>query len=134
MLARDINPSRLEKAKMMLSKLVDELDNDKVGLIVFAGDAYKLPITSDFVSAKMFLSSIDPNMGSYSRDSNRKAISLAMNSFTWMKVPIKRLSCAGLQMEKIMEHDAVAMAAEAAKKGIRVDRNRFSTRISYSDE
>ena len=63
MLARDINPSRLEKAKMMLSKLVDELDNDKVGLIVFAGDAYtQLPITSDFVSAKMFLSSIDPNM------------------------------------------------------------------------
>lgn len=51
MMAKDIAPNRLEKAKMMLSKLVDELDNDKIGLIVFAGDAYtQLPITSDFVS------------------------------------------------------------------------------------
>lgn len=59
MMAKDIAPNRLEKAKMMLSKLVDELDNDKIGLIVFAGDAYtQLPITSDFVSAKMFLNTI----------------------------------------------------------------------------
>ena len=63
MMAKDIAPNRLEKAKMMLSKLVDELDNDKIGLIVFAGDAYtQLPITSDFVSAKMFLNTINPNM------------------------------------------------------------------------
>ena len=56
MLAQDIHPNRLEKAKQMLSKLTDSFSNDKVGLIVFAGDAFtQLPITSDYISAKMFL-------------------------------------------------------------------------------
>ena len=59
MLAQDVQPSRLEKAKRLISRLVDELDNDKVGMIVFAGDAFtQLPITSDYISAKMFLESI----------------------------------------------------------------------------
>ena len=63
MLAEDVSPNRLEKAKQMLSKLTDGFSNDKVGLIVFAGDAFtQLPITSDYISAKMFLSSINPNM------------------------------------------------------------------------
>ena len=52
MLAQDVQPSRLEKAKRLVSRLVDELDNDKVGMIVFAGDAFtQLPITSDYISA-----------------------------------------------------------------------------------
>ena len=56
MLAQDVQPSRLDKAKRLVSRLVDELDNDKVGMIVFAGDAFtQLPITSDYISAKMFL-------------------------------------------------------------------------------
>ena len=55
--------SRLQRAKLVLEKLFSQLKNDKVGLIVFAGDAYtQLPITSDFTSAKMFLSSISPDM------------------------------------------------------------------------
>ena len=63
MLAEDIQPNRLEKAKRMLSRLLDQMENDQVGLIVFAGDAFtQLPITNDFVSAKMFLSTIDPKM------------------------------------------------------------------------
>ena len=63
MLAEDVSPDRLSKAKQMLSKLTDGFSNDKVGLIVFAGDAFtQLPITSDYVSAKMFLSSINPSM------------------------------------------------------------------------
>ncbi len=120
MLARDINPSRLEKAKMMLSKLVDELDNDKVGLIVFAGDAYtQLPITSDFVSAKMFLSSIDPNMVPTQGTAIGRAISLAMNSFTPDESADKAIIV--ITDGENHEDDAVAMAAEAAKKGIRVD-------------
>lgn len=83
MMAKDIAPNRLEKAKMMLSKLVDELDNDKIGLIVFAGDAYtQLPITSDFVSAKMFLNTINPNMVPTQGTAIGRAISTAMNSFT----------------------------------------------------
>ena len=63
MLAQDVQPSRLEKAKKINIRLVDELDNDKVGMIVFAGDAFtQLPITSDYISAKMFLESISPSL------------------------------------------------------------------------
>ena len=63
MLAEDITPSRLDRSKMMVENLVDHFTNDKIGLLVFAGDAFvQLPITSDYVSAKMFLSSIDPSM------------------------------------------------------------------------
>ena len=83
MLAHDINPSRLEKAKMMLSKLVDDLENDKVGLVVFAGDAYtQLPITTDYVSAKMFLNSIDTQMVPTQGTAIGQAIKIAMNSFS----------------------------------------------------
>jgi len=63
MMAEDIQPNRLEKAKQMLSRMTESFTNDKVGLIVFAGDAFtQLPITSDYISAKMFLSSISPSM------------------------------------------------------------------------
>ena len=59
MMAQDIKPSRLEKAKMAISRMVEKLSNDKIGLIVFAGDAYvQLPITTDYSSAKLFLSNI----------------------------------------------------------------------------
>lgn len=83
MLAEDIQPNRLERAKRMLSRLVDNLDNDQVGLIVFAGEAYtQLPITNDFVSAKMFLQSIDPRMVSLQGTAIGAAINLAVRSFT----------------------------------------------------
>ena len=63
MRAKDVSPSRLDRAKMMVENLVENFINDKIGLIVFAGDAFvQLPITSDYVSAKMFLSTIDPSM------------------------------------------------------------------------
>ncbi len=63
MLAEDIQPDRLTRAKQAISRLVDNLTNDKIGLIVFAGDAYtQVPITTDYVSAKMFLSTIGPDM------------------------------------------------------------------------
>lgn len=61
MLAEDVAPSRLDRAKQMLSKLIDNMSDDKVGLVVFAGEAYtQLPITADYVSAKMFLQHITP--------------------------------------------------------------------------
>jgi len=56
MLAEDIKPSRLERSKQMISRMVDRMSNDKIGLIVFAGDAYtQIPITDDYASVKMFL-------------------------------------------------------------------------------
>ena len=81
--AKDVSPTRLEKAKMIMSKLVDELDNDKVGLIVFAGDAYtQVPITSDFIAAKMVLSSINTGIVPSQGTSIGRAIDMASNSFT----------------------------------------------------
>ena len=83
MLAEDVTPSRLERAKMMVENLVDNFSNDKIGLIVFAGDAFvQLPITSDYVSAKMFLSSITPSMIATQGTDIAAAISMATHSFT----------------------------------------------------
>ena len=83
MLAQDVQPSRLERAKRLISRLVDELNNDKVGIIVFAGDAYtQLPITSDYISAKMFMESINPSLISKQGTAIGSAINLATRSFT----------------------------------------------------
>ena len=83
MLAEDITPSRLDRCKMMVENLVDHFTNDKIGLIVFAGDAFvQLPITSDYVSAKMFLSSIDPSMMATQGTDIARAIDMAVHSFT----------------------------------------------------
>ena len=83
MMAEDIAPNRLEKAKKIISRLIDKFENDKVGLIVFAGDAFvQLPITNDFISAKMFLETISPALISRQGTDIGGAISLAMKSFT----------------------------------------------------
>ena len=83
MRAEDVSPSRLDRAKMMVENLVENFINDKIGLIVFAGDAFvQLPITSDYVSAKMFLSTIDPTMIVNQGTDIAGAIEMASHSFT----------------------------------------------------
>lgn len=83
MMAEDILPSRLERAKQELSKLMDRLDNDRVGLIVFAGEAYtQIPITSDIQSAKMFFTGITTDMVTRQGTAIGEAIDLASNSFS----------------------------------------------------
>lgn len=83
MLAQDIQPNRLEKAKRLVSQLVDRMEDDKVGLIVFAGDAFtQLPITADYISAKMFLESISPSMINRQGTAIGDALNLALKSFT----------------------------------------------------
>jgi Ca-activated chloride channel family protein len=83
MLSQDVQPNRLERAKRLISRMVDELQNDKIGMIVFAGDAFtQLPITSDYISAKMFLESIHPSLISKQGTAIGAAISLAVRSFT----------------------------------------------------
>ena len=120
MMAQDISPSRLDRSKMLLSRLLDDLDDDKVGLIVFAGDAYiQLPITTDFVSAKMFLSNISPTMVPTQGTAIGQAIRLAMNSFSPDESADKAIIV--ITDGENHEGDAVAMAAEAAKRGIKVD-------------
>jgi len=83
MRAKDVTPDRLERAKMMVENLVETFVDDKIGLIVFAGDAFvQLPITSDYVSAKMFLNSIDPSMIVNQGTDIAAAIEMASHSFT----------------------------------------------------
>lgn len=82
MLAEDVQPNRLAKAKQVLSRLIDEMNNDKVGLVVFAGDAFtQLPITADYVSAKMFLNSISPKLIARQGTAIGSALDLALQSF-----------------------------------------------------
>ncbi len=83
MLAEDIEPNRLENAKRAISRLVDRLQNDKIALIVFAGDAYvQLPMTSDFSATKMFLSTITPELVPRQGTAIGKAIELGIKSFS----------------------------------------------------
>jgi Ca-activated chloride channel family protein len=83
MMAEDIQPNRLENAKMAISRLVDRLENDKIGLIVFAGDAYiQMPVTTDYMAAKLFLNSINTQIVPKQGTAIGSAIRLAMRSFT----------------------------------------------------
>lgn len=82
MLAEDIEPNRLERAKQAISKLVDKLGNDRIGMVVFAGNAYvQLPITTDHSAAKMFLSTISTKVVPTQGTAIGEAIELAEQSF-----------------------------------------------------
>ena len=119
MLANDVRPSRLDKAKMLVSNMVDEMKDDKVGLIVYAGQAFvQLPITNDYVSAKMFLDGIDPSMINVQGTDIATAIELGMRSFTQKKDVSRAIFL--ITDGEDNEGGAVAAAKEAAKKGIRV--------------
>ena len=120
MLAEDVSPNRLDKAKQMLSRLTDGFTNDKVGLIVFAGDAFtQLPITSDYISAKMFLSSINPSMVSTQGTAIGAAINLAARSFTPDETTDKAIIL--ITDGENHEDDAIVTAKAAAEKGIHVN-------------
>ena len=119
MLAQDVQPSRLQKAKRLVAQLVDKMENDKVGMIVFAGDAFtQLPITSDYISAKMFLETINPSMITTQGTDIKQAIDLAMKSFT----PNQDVSKAIFVITDGEDNEggAVEMAKAAAEKGIKV--------------
>ena len=119
MLAEDIAPNRLEKAKRMLSRLLDQMDNDQVGLIVFAGEAYtQLPITNDFVSAKMFLANIEPGMVSRQGTAIGAAINLAVRSFTPNEASEKAIVL--ITDGENHEDDALGAARAALQKGIHI--------------
>lgn len=117
MLAEDIQPDRLERAKQAISRLVDNLNNDRIGLIVFAGDAYtQLPVTTDYISAKMFLASIAPDMVPKQGTSIGSAIDLGIRSFS----PGDGRSKAMIIITDGENHedDPLSRAEEAAKAGI----------------
>ena len=119
MLAEDVAPSRLEKSKNIISRLVDSFEDDKVGLIVFAGDAFiQLPITSDFISAKMFLESINPGLITRQGTNIKAAIDMATRSFT----PNEGVGKAIIIITDGENHEggATEAAKAAAEKGMSV--------------
>ncbi len=112
--------SRLNRAKFLLGKMVDALDNDRVGLIVFAGESYtQLPITTDFVSAKMYINDITTDMVSTQGTAIGNAIGKAMNSFS----PDDEINRAIIVITDGENHegDAIDMARQAHEAGIQID-------------
>ncbi len=119
MMAEDIKPNRLERAKQAIARLVDRLVNDKIGLIVFAGDAYiQIPITTDYISAKLFLSTISTDIVPKQGTAIGSAIQLGMRSFTQQEETSKALIV--ITDGENHEDDAVEAAKLAAEKGIKV--------------
>ena len=119
MLAEDVAPSRLEKSKKLIARLIDTFNNDKVGLNVFAGEAFtQLPITSDYISAKMFLESINPSLISTQGTDIGAAIRLAIKSFT----PNDGVGKAIIVITDGENHEggAIEAAQEAAEKNMQV--------------
>ena len=120
MLAEDVVPNRLDRAKQMLSKLIDNMIDDKVGLVVFAGDAFtQLPITCDYVSAKMFLNTITPNLIPTQGTAIGKALQTSITSFGGQESDAGRAIILITDGEN-HEDDAVAAAKQARELGIQV--------------
>jgi len=119
MMAEDIKPNRLERAKQAIARLVDRLVNDKIGLIVFAGDAYtQIPITTDYVSAKLFLNTISTDIVPKQGTAIGSAIELGIKSFTQQEETSKALII--ISDGENHEDDAIEMAKQALEKGITV--------------
>ncbi|MFM1876852.1 MAG: hypothetical protein RL266_2589 [Bacteroidota bacterium] len=119
MLAEDLTPNRLERAKQAISRLVDRLKNDKIGVIVFAGDAYiQLPMTVDHSAAKLFLRSIDTDIVPTQGTAIGKAIELATASFSVNTKANKSIIV--ITDGENHEDDALELAAAAAEQGIKV--------------
>ena len=117
MLAEDVAPNRLNRAKQMLSKLIDD---DKVGLIIFAGEAYtQLPITCDYVSAKMFLNTISPDLIRVQGTAIGDAIMTSIRSFGSDESDASRAIILITDGEN-HEDDAIAAAKAANEKGIKI--------------
>ena len=119
MLAQDYSPNRLERAKLAISRLTDKLQDDRIGLIIFAGSSFvQIPITSDYVSAKMFLNSIStssvPTQGTAIGD----AITTAIKSFSTQSKESRAIIV--ISDGENHEDDAIAAAKQAADLGIKV--------------
>lgn len=119
MLAEDYSPNRLERAKLAISRLVDKLRDDRIGLIVFAGNSFvQLPITADYVSAKMFMNSISTESVPVQGTAIGEAINTAMRSFSSQSEKSRAIIV--ITDGENHEDDPVAAAKQAAEMGVRV--------------
>ncbi|MDY0344360.1 MAG: VWA domain-containing protein [Lentimicrobium sp.] len=118
MLAEDIQPNRLNRARQSIARLIDEMENDRIGLIIFAGKAYvQLPITTDYSAAKLMLSTLKPDLVPVQGTAIGQALETAMTSFQDDKTGKAVIIITDGENH---EDDAVKKAAEAAKRGIKV--------------
>tara|TARA_B100000902_G_scaffold175658_1_gene169447 strand:+ start:69129 stop:70142 length:1014 start_codon:yes stop_codon:yes gene_type:complete len=117
MLSEDIKPNRLERARQAISRLIDKLEGDRIGLIVFAGDAYvQLPITTDYSAAKLFLATVNTSIIPSQGTAIGKAIKLSMNSFDMQNGQNKAIII--ITDGENHEDDAIQQAKEAKEQGV----------------
>ena len=119
MLAQDYSPNRLERAKLSISRLTEKLQEDRIGLVIFAGTSFvQLPVTTDYVSAKMFLGSIDTGSIPVQGTAIGDAIRLSIKSFSAQSEKSRAIIV--ISDGENHEDDAVAAAKQAAELGIKV--------------
>ena len=119
MKAEDLSPNRLERAKRALLQLVEDLHSDRIGIIVFAGQAYtQLPITTDYAAAKLFLNMVDTDVVPTQGTAIGAAIELAEESFNYEEGGNKALII--VTDGENHEDDAIEAARDASSKGIKV--------------
>ncbi|PKP47707.1 MAG: hypothetical protein CVT95_05330 [Bacteroidetes bacterium HGW-Bacteroidetes-12] len=117
MLAEDLSPNRLERAKRAIYQLIEKLQNDRLGIIIFAGDAYvQLPITTDYSSAKLFLESIGTDIVPVQGTAIGTAIELALKSFDYENGTSKAIVV--ITDGENHEDDALEMAKQATERGV----------------
>ena len=118
MLAEDIKPNRLERSKMAISSLIDKLEGDRIGIIIFAGNAYKqLPLTTDYGAARLFLSAVDTKIVPSQRTAIGKAIEMAVESFDDGE---HNKAIIIITDGENHEDDAIAAASLASEIGIKI--------------
>jgi len=119
MLAQDFQPSRLENAKQAIAQLIDNLHDDRIGMIVFAGQAYvQLPVTTDYSAAKLFLNTINTNMVPTQGTAIGAAIDLGMKSFDFKNGTGKAMII--ITDGENHEDDAVTAAKNATDKDVSI--------------
>lgn len=119
MLAEDFEPNRLERTKYAVTRLLDGMQQDKIGVIIFAGDAYvQLPITSDYTTARNFVQQISPSLVTKQGTDIGAAITLAANSFSSQSDGSRVMIL--ITDGENHESDVLAAAQQAAQKGIKI--------------
>ena len=119
MLAEDYSPNRLERAKLAISRLVDRLQGDRIGLVIFAGEAFvQLPITADYVSAKVFLKTVDPESVPIQGTALAEALMASARSFSTQSERSRAIIL--ITDGEDHEGDVLEAAKAIAEQGIRI--------------
>jgi Ca-activated chloride channel family protein len=119
MLAEDIRPNRLERTRLGIQKLIDNLQGDRLGIVIFAGQAFvQLPITTDYAAAKLFSNSMNTNSINEQGTSIGAAIELSLESFDF-ETPTSKVIIVVTDGED-HEENAIKMAELATEKGVKV--------------